>query len=190
MPASLKAIEVPLAPRCSTRSTAAQTRQPIRRDAVLSACGTYRYSLTREWSGGPRMLFVMLNPSTADASVDDPTIRRCISFARREGMGAIDVVNVFAFRTTSPKVLFSAGCNIVGPDNQEHVRRALARASRVVVAWGAHPVSASPIPAVIAGANQWRWCLGTTRDGSPRHPLYVRDDQPLVLWPVSEVPHE
>jgi hypothetical protein len=132
------------------------------------------------------MLFVMLNPSTADALVDDPTIRRCIGFAQREGMGALEVVNVFAFKATDPKAMFGAGRDIVGPDNREHARWAVAQASRVVVAWGAHPVGSSPIPAVIAHAN--RWCLGVTKDGSPRHPLYVRADQPLIPWPAPEVP--
>ena len=158
----------------------------VEKSAVISECGTYRYSLTRRWSPGPVMLFVMLNPSTADAAQDDPTIRRCIGFARREGCGAIEVVNTCAFRATDPAVVRAAagaGVDVVGPDNATHLQAALARAQRVVVAWGATDVGAPPTVVQALRRHGALSCLGCTRDGSPRHPLYVRADQPLMPWP-------
>jgi len=151
--------------------------------ALLSACGRYRYSLTRSWSGGPCMLFVMFNPSTADALRDDPTIRRCVSFAMRENYGSMEVVNCFAFRSPTPDALRMQTIDTVGPDNRATVRAACQRAGIVVCAWGAHPVGTSPVPTIVAEAE--RWCLGVTRDGSPRHPLYVRGDAPLIRWPTE-----
>ena len=165
------------------------------RSATLSPCGAYRYTLTREWDPSlPRALFVMLNPSTADAEVDDPTIRRCIGFARRDGFGSIEVVNLFAFRATDPRELWRAGMgwvSIVGPDNDRHVSEAVKRAVQHVAAWGADPPGARS-----RGLHHWRalWtsditrragglhCLGVTKDGRPRHPLYVRGDASLIPW--------
>ena len=152
------------------------------KSAVLSPCGLYRYSLTRRWSHGDKAaLFVMLNPSTADADADDPTIRRCVGFAQREGCDAMTVVNCYAYRTPDPVLLWgrrNAGVDIVGPDNEHHVQGALFRIPLVIAAWGAHDVSRSPIP----GRLVRTMCLGTAKNGSPRHPLYVRGDEPLVRW--------
>ena len=150
--------------------------------AVLSPCGLYRYSLTRRWSHGDKSaLFVMLNPSTADADVDDPTIRRCVAFAKHGGCAALEVVNCFAIRSPDPVIVrkwASQGIDIVGPDNEHHVQGALFRIPLVIAAWGAHDVSRSPIP----GRLVRTMCLGTTKNGSPRHPLFVRADAPLVRW--------
>lgn len=156
----------------------------MRSDATLSPCGLYRYTLTREWGSGPRMLFVMLNPSTADADKDDPTIRRCIAFAKREGCGSLEVVNLHAYRTPDPRMLWSAqaiGVDIIGPNNRGHILDARRRADIVVCAWGANPVDKQYAAAVSFAPV---WCLGTTKDGSPRHPLFVRADAPLVWWAV------
>lgn len=158
----------------------------VSRDAVMSPCGRYRYTLTRDWSCAdePRALFIMLNPSTADALEDDPTIRRCVAFATREGCGSLEVANCYAWRTADPVLLWgNRGQDIVGPDNVERVRTALGRASLVICAWGAYPVDSSPVPGLLA--NVECWCLGVTKNGSPRHPLYVRGDAPLVRWPVA-----
>lgn len=150
----------------------------------MSDCGLYRYALTRTWADGPWALFVMLNPSTADAMQDDPTIRRCVAFAKREGCGSLEVVNCYAWRATDPTALREQpGRDIVGPQNRQAVRAGVARASLVICAWGAHPVGSSPVPTIVAEAD--RWCLGVTKDGSPRHPLYVRGDAPLVRWPAD-----
>lgn len=152
--------------------------------AVISACGKYRYRLGRTWDAALRpACFVMLNPSTADATEDDPTIRRCIGFAKSWGCGGIVVVNLFAYRATDPKQLLKAA-DPVGPDNDEHIRAAVVECHPVVAAWGVHGVLRQR-----DGRVKWlleRWgvlpkCLGKTKDGRhPRHPLYVRADTALV----------
>lgn len=154
------------------------------RSARISDCGKYRYRLTREWGDGESIAFVMLNPSTADASIDDPTIRRCMSFARREGAMGIVVVNLFAFRATKPKKLETAD-NPYGPDNLDALGDALS-SGRVVCAWGAHQIAVNPGLALRQRAKRAGtplWCLGRTREGHPRHPLYVPSTQPLEPFP-------
>jgi hypothetical protein len=158
------------------------------RGAVLSPCGSYRYRLWRVWDPrSPRALFVMLNPSTADALADDPTIRRCTGFARAWGMGGIDVVNLYAWRSTDPEALrtLELAWRIVGPERDAHITAALAHAGVVVLAWGAHPLAAAEAPGVVArivDAGLAPQCLGVTATGHPRHPLYVRGDTPLVVY--------
>ena len=154
--------------------------------AELSPCGTYRYTLRRRWVEGRRALWVMLNPSTADARADDPTIRRCIAFSRREGCGELAVLNLFALRATDPAEL------LVHPDptvpHNDHWFELLGREAwdegdLIIVAWGAHRAVGSDSGVWVARRlGRPLWCLGTTKDGAPRHPLYVRRDQPLVEW--------
>ena len=112
--------------------------RPALTGAAFSPCGRYRWHLARTWDAdGSRVAFVALNPSTADATHDDPTIRRCIGFARRWGAGGVDVVNLYAFRATKPRDLFAAD-DPVGPDNDAWIDAVVARADRVVLAWGHH----------------------------------------------------
>ena len=145
----------------------------------------YRYLLTRWWSDAPEaMTWIMLNPSTADASADDPTIRRCIRFARREGCGSIRVVNLFALRATHPRELSLPGRDPVGPDN-DRILAEHAQAHLVVAAWGAGGAlngRAREVGSRLTTAGVRLMCFGVTRDGHPRHPLYVRSDAPLVPW--------
>lgn len=161
-------------------------------DALLSPDGRYRYWLTREWGPGMRVCWVMLNPSTADASIDDPTIRRCIAFSKRWGFGSLIVVNLWAARATDPKALLALG-DPVGPMNAEAIDLAVNGSALVILAWGAfaarmaaaerlrlHP-EASAKAALVPVA-----CLGRTKDGHPRHPLYVRGDQAPVPWGPSD----
>jgi hypothetical protein len=151
----------------------------VRSDAVISECGGYRYSLSRRWGSGPALRVVMLNPSTADATVDDPTIRRCIGFARREGFAALTVLNLYAYRATDPKALLTCP-DPVGPDNNAWLAAHLQGSASVLAAWGANarPERVQRVLSLVRGVD-WR-CLGTTKQGHPRHPLYVRGDQPLV----------
>jgi hypothetical protein len=155
--------------------------------AEISADGRYRYTLEREWmTGEGTCLFVMLNPSTADATEDDPTIRRCVKFAQRWGYQRLAVGNLYAFRATDPDDLWKPDGPVgeypccAGGDrhnrNDHHIEELAAEADRVVVAWGANP-----------GPIEWRrarvleilaqshgapvLCLGTTANGSPTHPL-------------------
>src|SRR4051812_4003223 len=114
------------------------------RGAEISECGKYRYRLWRQWFGfGSEKevaLFIMLNPSTADANQDDPTIRRCAAFANASGYERLEVVNLYAYRATDPDDLFKAareGQDIVGPHNEQAVREAADRADLIICAWGA-----------------------------------------------------
>lgn len=161
----------------------------IFKSALISECTRYRYWLAREWDlSAGRLPFIMLNPSTADAELDDPTIRRCMSFARREGYGGISVHNLFAFRATSPKDM-RAAVDPIGPMNDHHLGRlfdVMAISQKpIVAAWGAHGVhdwrdEAVKALARVKGVNLV--CLGRTAAGHPRHPLYVKGDQPLEVF--------
>lgn len=164
---------------------------PVAADAVLSPCGRYRYLLTRYWEPSrPSVGFVMLNPSSADHTVDDPTVRRCIGFARGWGFGGLRVANLFALRATDPTGLFeavAAGTDPVGPENAAHLQ-SLADEHTVVLAWGANAaaVDGSSYPSRVAGelaaAGAALLCFGHCRDGAPRHPLYVAVGTTLVPW--------
>ena len=124
----------------------------------------------------------MLNPSRADAHRDDPTIRRCIGFARDWGYGGIDVVNIFALRATDPRDLRSVR-DPVGPRNDEFILRAAAR-SPVVIAWGVHGalLDRGAKALRLFGAGTRILALGRTRSGAPRHPLYLRRDAEAVEY--------
>ncbi len=153
--------------------------------AVLSPDERYRYLLTRERAAGPGLVFIMLNPSTADDRIDDPTIRRCIRFAAREDAGRLVVVNLFALRATDPREL-ARDPDPVGPRNDEFLLIHCTPGVRVVAAWGAHPFAAAratTVTRMVTNAGASLECLGVTKDGHPRHPLYVRGDAPLVPYP-------
>jgi hypothetical protein len=132
------------------------------------------------------MCFLMLNPSTADADQDDPTIRRCKGFAKRDGFDGITVVNLFARRAAKPVRLKDPG-DPVGPQNDPAILGACRAAEAVVAAWGAHPLARhrgrEVVQAIKWGRHDDVWCLGTTKDGSPRHPLLVPAAAELVRWP-------
>lgn len=159
---------------------------PMRRGAVISDCGRYRYRLGRTWDDAlPGATFIMLNPSTADASVDDPTIRRCIGYARTWGCGALTVVNLYAWRATDPRELWKTA-DPVGPENDAHLiaaaKSATASFGPLVAAWGAH---ADPwrIGDVLALPGMDRLgALALTKDGQPRHPLYLKADLTPQPW--------
>lgn len=155
--------------------------------ASFSRCGRYRYALQRqlEASGQGAVLFVMLNPSTADACRDDPTIRRCIGFARRLGARRLLVGNLYAYRATLPRQLFAAE-DPVGPGNDRWLRRMARQVDRIVVAWGAHavPERVQRVGRLLAGVHsEPLLALGLTVSGQPRHPLYLPRDAQLQPWP-------
>lgn len=159
--------------------------------ASLSACELYRYALWRIWVGSrhkPLAVFIMLNPSTADGSVDDPTIRRCMAFARRLGCRGLIVINLFAFRATRPEDCERAR-DPVGPENDVCTRLVLLKAHTegwpVLASWGAATWATDRAAIVGAWATELGvnlQCLGVTAAGAPRHPLYVKGDASLQLW--------
>ena len=171
------------------------------RGATITEDGLYRYALTRSWDPDPETTFELhrpivwigLNPSTANGEVDDPTIRRCVNFTRDMGHCHLTMVNLMAYRATAPRDLVAAellGFDIVGPLNDEVIIAAAEGASLVVAAWGAHrfakqrseivlslidPIGGTPL------AGTPVTCLGRTRAGHPRHPLYVKGNTPLEV---------
>lgn len=168
-----------------------QPALPMRREAVLSRCDKYRYHLLREWDATlPRALFVMLNPSTADALLDDPTIRRCLGFARSWGKGGIEVVNLFPLRATDPEALWDHLSCFEDVVNGDHIRGIANRIAKtpggvIVAAWGAHPRAEHSIVqdflrSVPTGTRVM--CLGKTRGGAPRHPLYLAANTALETF--------
>lgn len=145
--------------------------------ATADIRGDYRYRLTRVWDPTlPTITFVLLNPSTADAEHLDPTLRRCVGFAQRDGFGGMVILNLYAFRSTNPKVM-RAAADPVGPEND----RVLASATGVVVAgWGVN-ADAARVAQAVALLPPLQ-ALGVTKRGHPRHPLYVRGDSDRVPW--------
>jgi len=140
--------------------------------AQISECGTYRYELTRRWSpDGDSIAFVMLNPSTADADQDDPTIRRCIGFAKSWGYSGLLVYNIFALRSTDPKAL-QRHPDPIGPENNETLR-GIAPHLEIVAAWGTWGWLNNRGRAVQKMLGDRLLCLGTTKQGHPKHPLYL-----------------
>lgn len=156
--------------------------------ATFDASGAYRYHLWRSWwhPDGKRVAFIMLNPSTANAEDDDPTVRRCIGFAQTWGHAGLDVVNLFAWRATNPRELFDAKYPVGDPTNLDTILRVAVRADLVVAGWGSFPDGARrPRSAIVLQALQNKgvvvYALGVTKNGIPRHPLYLSGDtQPVV----------
>lgn len=159
------------------------------RSAILSGCGLYRYRLERHGlDGAGAVAWIMVNPSTADASQDDPTIRKVIGFTNRLGGGWAIVGNVFGYRATDIKALGGVA-DPHGPDNDAHLREIVEAANTVIVGWG--PTSKLPprlrhrymrVVRIAAEVGIPLMCLGTAQDGHPRHPLMVAYDTPLVEW--------
>lgn len=154
--------------------------------ALISDCLRYRYLLTR---GDPAAMcaIVMLNPSTADASKDDSTVRKLRGHAADWGYPGFLVANCYAWRSTDPKVLRDVA-DPVGPDNDVCLQ-AVATLPLVIVAWGKHaqPERARQVEAILRAPGRPLWCLGVNLDGSPKHPLYVPFSQKLVEFrPVNQ----
>lgn len=153
--------------------------------AVISEDGLYRYVLRRVWVENTQsQVWIMLNPSTADATNDDPTIRRCMSFSRAWGFGGIIVVNLFALRATDPKAL-RIHADPIGPDNDYYLESLTYGKRMNMAAWGAHTGANERARSLIASGHlpdKMLKCLGTTKDGSPRHPLYVKSSTIPAPW--------
>ncbi|HEV2501456.1 MAG TPA: DUF1643 domain-containing protein [Mesorhizobium sp.] len=184
--------------------------------ATVSQDGKYRYRLWREWrlhpkpaqwsmwkdeAGKPMLdgkgaqlgdpmtcVFIMLNPSIADSERDDPTIRRCVAFAKAWGFDRLEVLNLFAYRATDPQELLALNDvdDPVGPENRHAFYVALDRGypvGRIVCAWGAHGSHLGQDETALGWLeDRKRYALGLTKDAHPRHPLYVRADAPLVRF--------
>jgi len=156
------------------------------RSAVFSPCGRYRYELRRTWNAAlPVLVAIGLNPSRADAHVDDPTIRKEIGFATRWGFGGVIKVNMFGLISTDPKGIAPA-VDPIGPENDATIDRVIAESNGwPLVAWGSHAaVRCARGEAMRRRFSGVAWCIGTTKDGNPRHTLragYVTPRETFVL---------
>ncbi|MBK9145681.1 MAG: DUF1643 domain-containing protein [Candidatus Melainabacteria bacterium] len=157
--------------------SALEIRENSGNGAVFDASGCFRYQLWRGLKAGRgRVLFVMLNPNTADEQLDDPTIKRCIGFARDWGFGRLDVVNLFALRTRHPSVLIRRRAP-VGPLNDTFIVDCARAADLVIAAWGnhgSHRGRDAEVLSLLRALQVPVYCLQTNNSGQPRHPLYVR----------------
>lgn len=196
----------------------------INKGAIISQCGRYRYRLWREWrihpetaqwdmwaddDGAPVLdgagqqlgdplscVFVMLNPSTADGNEDDPTIRRCVGFAKRFKFDRLEVVNLFAFRATNPRDLLALNHNDdpVGDRNERAVEQALEDAGMIVCAWGAHGGHLGQDQTMLGWIDRHNHrgapvvALGLTKDGRPKHPLYLPADSAAMPFGSEPTP--
>ena len=155
--------------------------------AIYSDCERYRYSLTRVWDKtGPRVLFIMLNPSKATEVQNDPTVERCERRARVLGFGGFRVMNIFAWRETDPRLL-RATPEPVGTENDALLLDGLDWADMVVAGWGVHGAHLNRGPeveALLRGAGADLQCLGLSKAGHPRHPLYIAYATEPQVWPA------
>lgn len=147
--------------------------------AILSECKTYRHRLWRIWdSSKPIAGFIMLNPSTADEINNDPTIRKCISYAKREGCGGFIVVNLFQLRSKDPSDLLKYP-DPIGPEADSHILEAASLVTGpLIAAWGSKGGKRGEYIAAMFGKNLV--CLGKNKNGSPKHPLYLKSETPLI----------
>lgn len=157
----------------------------------------YRYTLECHWvwTSNPgwqpkRIMWIGLNPSTADERALDPTLKRIEGFSRSWGFEAFIMTNLFAFRATDPKVMFAAD-DPIGPENDQHLLATAAQCSQIVAAWGAGQLTgafllrAGRVRALLEPFRDKIVCVGTTRDGFPKHPLYVRGDTPSEPFKIA-----
>ena len=165
--------------------TRSHTKGDAPSTAVYSDCENYRYSLTRVWNpDAGRVLFVMLNPSKATEIENDPTVERCERRARALGFGGFRVTNIFAWRETSPKLMRQAQAPI-GPDNDLILKESILWAEQVIAAWGTHGAHLGRGPEVqdlLLGSDRPVYHLGLSKDGHPKHPLYIRYSQVPIVW--------
>ena len=169
--------------------TRSHTKGDAPSTAIYSDCERYRYSLTRVWDPeGSKAMFVMLNPSTATEVQNDPTVERCERRARALGHGAFRVTNIFAWRDTDPRAM-RAAADPVGPENDATIASGAHWADQIIAAWGthgAHRDRGPEVEALLRAVGQPIYHLGLTRDGHPRHPLYIAYSARPMLWDSSE----
>lgn len=187
------------------RRDAQEVGDVVNGGAWLSTCEQYRYALLRlidlgldglDGKQDRSLNVVMLNPSTATATEDDPTIRRCIGYARRWGYGELIVTNLFAYRATDPKAM-KVAADPVGPENDEYIRKIAQEADLILVAWGSHGAYRrrdEHVRRLIASVGKEPLCLAITATGQPVHPLYQRADLEPIPYrrpvnPDQEVAH-
>ena len=153
----------------------------VNKNATFSDCRKYRYALSRTWNGKKKtILFIGLNPSTADEKIDDPTIRRCINYAQNWGYGSLLMVNLFAYRATLPSELKNVK-NPIGNDNDLHIIELSKKADIAVAAWGNEGTLLNrdkEVKKILPNLM----CLKINKSGQPAHPLYQKKDLKLIKY--------
>ena len=156
----------------------------IEKSAVFSDCRKYRYTLSRYWDQTKGYAqFICLNPSTADETKDDPTVRRCINYSKAWGYGGFVMTNLFGFRATDPRVMM-AEPNPIGPSNTAWIESMASAAGIVIAAWGvggAHEARGTAVLTLPALKDKLHY-LALTKDGHPRHPLYLKKNLTPLPW--------
>ena len=153
----------------------------IHQGAKLDATGKYRYLLERAWSWDkafPSIAFIGLNPSTADADVDDPTIRKCVTLSKNLGFGSLYMLNLFAFRATKPEDMFAAD-DPIGKWNDEWIRIVTKECEKVIVCWGNYGATNQrdlEVLRLLEENNTEYYAFGINKNGTPKHPLYLKND--------------
>lgn len=146
------------------------------KDAVISPCSKYRYALYRKWDDSlPSVMFIGLNPSTADAVDDDPTINKCIKYAQSWGYGSLVMANLFAYRSSNPNHL-KTEVDPVGPDNDAWLEKLAAQTNLIIAAWGNHGNYLNRDQVVLAVFKNKLCLLKRNMSGQPAHPLYLKSD--------------
>jgi hypothetical protein len=162
---------------------------PHNSGAVMSASETYRYLLWRMWDGRPPLVFVLLNPSTADASVDDQTVRLCIRRAAVMGYGGVRIINLFALRATDPGALYTHP-DPIGANNNLSILEAVRDAGMVICGWGRHGNHlnrANVVLGLLESKGIAPHCLRVNKDGTPSHPLYLPGNIEPIPYSLLEV---
>ena len=159
----------------------------IKSTAKISGCGLYRYSLTRIWDKDkPKVMFIMLNPSTADGERDDPTIRRCIGYARDWGYGGFYVCNLFGYRATEPTDLLNVK-DPIGELNLDYIKAKSKKVDKVVCAWGNKPILKRLLQdtsalEMLKFIKHKLYFLELSKEGVPKHPLYLKSELKPIKW--------
>jgi hypothetical protein len=161
---------------------------PLQPDITESHCvwagnsNQYRYVLRRTWDKTkPKIAFIGLNPSTANEQIDDNTVRKCITIARRDGFGELTMLNIYAYRSTDPAAL-KTHPKPTGDLNDKHIFTECEAASKIVVAWGSHVPDDRHQSLLKLLDDFTLWCFAKNKDGKPKHPLYVSNQAPLILY--------
>lgn len=154
-------------------------------EVTYSDCEAYRYNLTRIWDERAASVnFIMLNPSKADEIKNDPTVARCEARARRLGFGSFQVTNIFAWRDTDPHAMRRAA-QPIGRDNDDVLVQSAQKADQIIAAWGvhgAHQNRGDQVEGLLRDAGLILYHLGLSKEGHPRHPLYLPYAQLPTYW--------
>ena len=165
--------------------TRSHTKGDTNSIAIYSDCERYRYALTRVWKfEASRLVFVMLNPSTATEVQNDPTVERCERRARTLGFGSLQVTNIFAWRDTDPKKMRTTK-DPIGPDNDKTIMEACSWGDQIIAAWGTHGAHLGrgvQVKQILRSSDKPVFHLGISKGGHPKHPLYIAYSQKPEIW--------